>query len=61
MGLQRLTCLLSLLTARSVYKSNLARDLQGHFLGVEAVAREITEEIKEGSSKLSQLLQEVES
>jgi hypothetical protein len=49
------------LTARSVYKSNLARDLQGHFLGVEAVAQEITEEIKEGSSKLSQLLQEVES
>lgn len=59
--MQRLTCLLSLLTARSVYKSNLARDLQGYFLGVEVVAREITEEIKEGSSKLSQLLQEVES
>jgi len=60
-GLQRFTRLLSLLTARSVYKSNLAKDLQGLFLGVVAAAREITEEIREGSSKLSQLLQEVES
>jgi hypothetical protein len=49
------------LTARSVYKSNLARDLQGLFLGVVAAAWEMTEEIREGSSKLSQLLQEVES
>jgi len=49
------------LTARSVYKSNLAKDLQGLFLGVVAAAREITEEIREGSSKLSQLLQGVES
>jgi hypothetical protein len=49
------------LTARSIYKSNLARDLQGLFLGVVAVAREIIEEIREGLSKLSQLLQEVES
>jgi hypothetical protein len=46
------------LTARSVYKSNLARDLQELFLGVVAVTREITEEIREGSAKLSQLLQE---
>jgi hypothetical protein len=49
------------LTARFVYKSNLARDLQGLFLGVVAAAQEITEEIREGSSKLSQLFQEVES
>jgi hypothetical protein len=46
------------LTARSVYKSNLARDLQGLFLGVVAVAQEITEEMREGSAKLSWLLQE---
>jgi hypothetical protein len=49
------------LTARSVYKSNLARDFQGLFLGVVAAAWEMREEIREGSSKLSQLLHEVES